>query len=57
MFSIVKLRPIETCATAGNVTEFTSASPGSYMHLEICQSLMLTAKATLGQRSAPGGTG
>lgn len=26
---------------------------GSYMHLEMCQSLMLTAEATLGQRSAP----
>lgn len=30
---------------------------GSYMHLEMCQSLMLTAKATVGQRSAPGGIG
>ena len=26
---------------------------GSYMHLEMCQSLMLTAEATLGQRCAP----
>lgn len=26
---------------------------GSYMHSEMCQSLMLTAKATSGQRSAP----
>lgn len=37
--------------------EFTLSSLGSYMHFEMCQSLMLTAKVTLGQRSAPEGVG
>lgn len=31
----------------------TLVPPGSYKHLEMCQSLTLTAEATLGQSSAP----
>ena len=38
--------------TAGEV-KGSLAPLGSYMHLEMCQSLTLTAEATLGQRSAP----
>ena len=45
------------CVTAGEVKGVVLAPLGSYMHLEMCQSLTLTAKATLGQRSAPAGIG
>lgn len=55
---MIELHPLKTtCVTARKVKEVMLASLGSYMHLEMCQSLMLTAKATLVQRSAPEGIG
>lgn len=49
--------PTENLSDYREGQEFMLASLGSYMHLEMCQSLMLTAKVTLGQSSAPEGIG
>lgn len=49
--------PTENLCDYREGQEFMLDSLGSYMHLEMCQSLMLTAKVTLGQRSAPQGSG
>lgn len=53
----MNLPPTENLCDCRKCERVVLAPLGSDMHLEMCQSLWLTAKATLGQRSAPGGIG
>lgn len=45
--------PTENLCDLGKGQRVASAPLGSYLHLEMCQSLVLTVKSTSGQRSSP----